>query len=139
MSRSRACRVVVGLAASFLAVHGCSSTGETESSDDGSSDACADETDAAVAYLEAHSACETDADCQALYADCLFDGRAPGECSGRFFVNTDATAADFDALNEAIRACLPAPEDTCGGCATDTYLPACNDGTCGPGAEIPDE
>ncbi len=98
-------------------------------------DACATEQRALQSLIEAHSACETAADCQFFRSWCLFEGRV--DCTGAFYVNRELSADEFQGADDALSACLAddAPNGTadCGHCGMGEAPAACIEGRCAPG------
>jgi hypothetical protein len=90
-------------------------------------DHCAAERATLSRYIEEHQACSVDSDCQATFSLCL-DGAF--DCTGSFFLNQSAEAAEFDARSSALATCAADPSR-----GPDTCKPVCSklapDAICG--------
>jgi hypothetical protein len=86
---------------------------------------CDSETvDAAVAFIDAHQACETDDDCVVISDYCA---ELPGGYCGTMLMNREgAESSEWRALTEDLRDCAPS---TCQTCAV-LLIPTCTDNLC---------
>ena len=108
-----------------MLVVGCALVGAGASSC--SDDVCAQETvDRAVAFLDAHQSCASDADCVVVsdYCEAL-----PGGWCGQLVMSREGKeSATWKELDAELRDCGPSECSVCGG----ALVPACNQGSCSP-------
>ena len=96
---------------SFVVLYGCST--------------CDDESiDRAVAFIDAHQGCETDADCVVVSDMCE---EIPGGWCGQIPMNREgAESSEWRTLAEEVRSCAP---DSCTVC-DGALVPSCGNGSC---------
>lgn len=80
--------------------------------------------DRAVAFLDTHQACETDADCVVVKDQC---GELPGGHCGQLSMNrTGSESTEWQALTKELEDCAP---DSCELCLAQ-LIPSCTDSVC---------
>ena len=91
----------------------------------GCSSGCDEETiDSAIAFLDAHQSCATDADCAVVSDHC---GELPGGFCGQLAMNRQgAESAAWKAAERELQDCAPESCDVC----VALLVPTCTDGSC---------
>ena len=101
------------LAGAVAALHGCSS-------------GCDQETvDRAMAFMQAHQACETAADCVVSSDYC--EELAGGYCGQLTMNKVGAESAEWAEIDAELESCAPSSCTVC----TAALVPTCTNGSCG--------